>query len=81
VIYETRRKKSRKIKSLNENIAPRVRFIGLKIDYAKEYGSGFGNYVEEYRPKVQISSMHPKIELCIYLYPAGNVSGSCIFRV
>ena len=79
VIYASKRKNSRKTNALNDNVAPRVRFTGLKIDCTKKYGVCFGDYVEAYRPKVQSSTMQPRTEPCIALYPAGNVSGSWIF--
>ena len=67
VTYATRRKNARKIKALNDNVAPRVRFTGLEIDYAEEYGVGFGDYVEAYCPKVQSNIIYPK-QSCVYLY-------------
>ena len=44
----------------------------MKIDYAKDRGVYFGDYVEVYHPKVPNNAMLPTTELCIFLYPAGS---------
>ena len=78
VIYATNRINARRTSALNDNVAPRVKFTGRRIDYLAEYKAGFGDYVEAYNPRVQSSTMQERTEPCIALYPAGNVTGSWI---
>ena len=78
VIYVTSRKNSRKTKALSDNVSPRVKFTGLKVNYQKEYEIDFGDYVEAYIPNVESKTMATYSEPCIALYPARNISRSWI---
>jgi hypothetical protein len=67
---------------LTDNVAPRVKFTGVRGDYHKEYGLSFGDYAEVYDPKAQQESNNvqmPRTEPCIALYPSANRNGSWIF--
>jgi hypothetical protein len=79
VTYVVNRMNTRRTSALNDNVCPRTRFTGRKIDYKREFMLGFGDYVETYDPKVRSNSMRERTEPCIALYPAANVSGSWIF--
>ena len=79
VIYATKCKNARKTKALNDNVAPRVRFIGINIDFKKEYKLKFGDYVKAYNPAVTPNTTNLRTDPCIVLYPAGSVSRSWIF--
>ena len=79
VTYVVNRKNTRRIRALNDNVCPRVRFTGRKVDYKLEYGIGFGDYCEVYNPWVVSNSMEQRTQSCIALYPTGNITGSLIF--
>jgi hypothetical protein len=78
VTYVVNRMNTRRTSALNDNICPRTKFTGRKIDHDREFKLGFGDYVEAYNPKVRSNSMEPRTEPCIALYPAANVTGSWI---
>ena len=76
------RKNARSTLAAGNNVCPRVKFTGRKIDYAKEYGLKFGDYVECYDPTAQARSndvTKKRTNSCIALYPSGNLNGSWIF--
>jgi hypothetical protein len=78
VTYAVNRMNTRRTRALNDNVCPRTRFTGKKIDYVREFMLGFGDYVEAYDPKVRSNSMEGRTEPCIALYPAANISGSWV---
>ena len=81
-MYVGSRKNTKSTLAAGDNISLRVKFTGRKINYAKEYGLKFGDYVECYDPSRQARSnnvMKKWTNLCIALYPSGNLGGSCIF--
>jgi len=49
---------------------------GRKVDFKREYALTFGKYVEARDPKVISSSMAPRTEPCIALYPTLIANGS-----
>jgi hypothetical protein len=78
VTYVVNRVNTRRTKALADNVCPRTKMTGRKIDYKREFMLGFGDYVEAYDPKVKSNSMKPRSEPCIALYPSANISGSWI---
>jgi hypothetical protein len=79
VTYVVNRLNTRRTSALNDNVCPRSKFTGRKIDYKREFMLGFGDYVEAYDPKARSNTMDARTEPCIALYPAANISGSWIF--
>ena len=51
--YVVSRKNVRSTLAAGNNVCPRVKFTGRKIDYAKEYGLKSGEYMECYDPTAQ----------------------------
>jgi Reverse transcriptase (RNA-dependent DNA polymerase). len=78
VTYVVNRMNTRRTTALSDNVCPRAKFTGMKIDYDKEFCLGFGDYVEAYDPKVRSNSMQERTEPCIALYPAANIPGSWV---
>jgi hypothetical protein len=78
VTYVVNRLNTRRTTSLAENVCPRSKLTGRKINYKREFLLGFGDYVECYDPKVRSNSMKPRSEPCIALYPSANISGSWV---
>jgi hypothetical protein len=81
VTYVISRMNTRRTTALNDNVCPRVKFTGMKIDYEKEYCLGFGDYVESYYPRAEKASNNVLVERtepCIALYPSGNMNGSWV---
>jgi Reverse transcriptase (RNA-dependent DNA polymerase). len=78
VTYVVNRMNTRRTTALSDNVCPRAKFTGKKIDYTREFSLGFGDYVEAYDPKVRSNSMQERTEPCIALYPAANMSGSWV---
>jgi hypothetical protein len=78
VTYVVNRLNTRRATSLADNVCPRTKLTGCKINYAREYLLGFGDYVECYDPKVRSNSMKARTEPCIALYPSANISGSWV---
>jgi len=60
--------------ALSDNIAPRVAFTGMPIQYQKELKFMFGDYVEAYEGTDNTS--RPRSAACIALFPVGNATGS-----
>jgi hypothetical protein len=79
VTYVVNRLNTRRTSALNDNVCPRSKFTGRKIDYKREFMLGFGDYVEAYDPKARSNTMDARTEPCIALYPAANISGSWLF--
>jgi hypothetical protein len=82
VTYVVSRINTRRTTALNDNVYPRVKFTGRKVDYKMEYCLAFGDYVEAYDPRAEKKSndaMTNRTEPCIVLYPSGNLNGSWIF--
>ena len=50
VTYVINKINTRRSSAMNDNICPRVRFTGRKIDYRWEFLLGFGDYVEANDP-------------------------------
>lgn len=78
VTYVVNRMNTRRTCSLADNVCPRSKLTGRKINYKREYLLGFGDYVECYNPKVRSNSMKARSEPCIALYPSANISGSWV---
>ena len=78
VVYSVNRKNTRRTKSLNDNVCPRVRFTGRNVRYSDEYRAGFGDYVEAVDPTVVKNQGGDRCEPCIALYPSANVVGSWV---
>eukprot|EP00557_Chaetoceros_sp_GSL56_P005694 CAMPEP_0176500028 /NCGR_PEP_ID=MMETSP0200_2-20121128/13286_1 /TAXON_ID=947934 /ORGANISM="Chaetoceros sp., Strain GSL56" /LENGTH=1532 /DNA_ID=CAMNT_0017898575 /DNA_START=170 /DNA_END=4768 /DNA_ORIENTATION=+ len=78
VTYVVNRINTRRTTSLADNVCPRSKLTGRKINYKREFLLGFGDYVECYDPKVRSNSMKARTEPCIALYPSANISGSWV---
>jgi len=52
VHYAVSRLNTRRTTALTDNVCPRVRFTARKVNYEKEFGLCFGDYVEVYNPRV-----------------------------
>ena len=79
VTYVVCRINTRRTTALNDNVAPRIKFTGRKINFKKEYALGFGDYVEAYDPSVVSNRVQEKrTQPCIALYPSTNINGSWI---
>ena len=78
VLYAVNRLNMRRSASSQGDVsAPKVRFTGRKPDFNKEFGIGFGDYVECYKPGVvSRDALADRSEPCIALYPLNNGSGS-----
>lgn len=63
--------------TINCNVALRVMFMGLKPDFVKELGLGFGDYCKVYDGMDNKS--RSRTILCIALYTCGNSMGSWNF--
>jgi hypothetical protein len=80
VTYCVSRINTRRTTASTDNIAPRVKFTGMKINYVKEYSLGFGEYCECYDPKViSNNAEQPRTEPCIALHPTANATGAWNF--
>lgn len=68
-------------KSSEDNISPREKFTGLKIDWNRDLKLGFGEYCQVIQPTgpMDRNSMRPRTAGAISLYPTGNLSGSWHF--
>jgi hypothetical protein len=51
--YVVSRINLRRTLAVVDKVAPKVKYIGVRGDYHKEYGLSFGDYVEAYDPKAQ----------------------------
>jgi hypothetical protein len=60
--------------ALSENIAPRVAFTGMPVQYQKELRFAFGDYVEAYEGSDNTS--RPRSTACIALFAIGSSTGS-----
>jgi len=78
VSYVMHRLNTRRTTALSDNVCPRTKLSGRKVNYNREYKLGFGDYVEAYDPRGKSNSMRPRSEPCIALYPSANISGSWI---
>jgi hypothetical protein len=62
----------KRTQALADNVAPHVKFTGVRPDFDKKYGLSFGDYVECYDSKSHQESNNiliPRTEPCIVLYP------------
>jgi len=78
VAFVISRINTRRTKGLPDNIFPRVKFTGIKIDYKREYKPSFSNYIEAYNPHPRMSKNDMNVmrtEPCIALYPSANKCG------
>jgi hypothetical protein len=78
VTYVVSRLNTRRTGALNDNVCPRVKFTGVKVDYKKEFSLAFGDYVEAYNPRAEKGSNNvllERTEPCIALYPSANKNG------
>jgi hypothetical protein len=67
----------RRTTAINHNVAPRVMFTGLKVDFRKEMEMSFGDYCEVY-DGTENTSKSRSIP-CVALYPCSNAAGSWVF--
>ena len=58
---------------------PREIFWGTQLDYFKDLGLGFGDYVEVFDPDHADNSLRNRTVPAIALYPSGNAQGSWRF--
>ena len=80
VAYATSRMNVKRTSALSDNVCPRVKFTGRKLNYAREFGISFGDYVEVYNPRVVSNkAVSPRTEPAIALYPVGNSANSWVF--
>jgi hypothetical protein len=63
--------------AINQNVAPRILFTGLKPDFKKEMGLCFGDYCEVFDGLDNASKS--RTIPCLVLYPCGNAMGSWVF--
>jgi len=63
--------------AINENVAPKVLFTGIHLDYKKEFCLVFGDYCKVYGGTVNTS--RARSIPCITLYPCNYTSGSWPF--
>ncbi len=73
--YAVSRLNIRKTAALTDNVCPRVKFTGVKVDFKKEFGLAFGDYVGAYNPRAENRSNNTLVarsEPCIALYPSAN---------
>ena len=77
VRYSNTRLNTRRTKGVNTNVCARVRFNGLKVNYRREYGLAFGDYVEARNAKAKSNRVEDERSVpCIALYPAVNYASS-----
>jgi hypothetical protein len=74
VAYAISRVNIQHTSALSENIAPRVAFTGMPVQYQKELRFAFGDYVEAHEGTDNTS--RPRSAACIALFPIGNATGS-----
>jgi len=74
VAYAVSRVNIQRTSVLSENIAPRVAFTGMPVQYQKELRFTFGDYVEAHEGTDNTS--RPLSAACIALFPIGNLTGS-----
>jgi len=80
VAYAVSRINIQRTSALSENIAPRVAFTGMPVQYQKELRFAFGDYVEAHEGTDNTSRPHSAA--CIALFPVGNSTGSWqLFKV
>jgi hypothetical protein len=63
--------------TINETVAPKVLFTGLRLDFCKELGLAFGDYCDVFDGTNNTS--RARSVPCIALYPCNNASGSWAF--
>jgi hypothetical protein len=76
VAYVVSRLNIRRTTALSENVCPRVLFMGMPVNYAKELGLAFGDYVESYEGTTNTSKA--RSSACIALYPTANTTGAWV---
>ena len=77
VFYCVKRMNSEATVNSKDNICARVRMTGKRIEYAKEYKLGFGDYAEARDPSaVSNSAEQQRTKAVIMLWPTGNIKGS-----
>jgi hypothetical protein len=77
--YVVSRLNVRQTSALVVNVCPHVKFTGVKVDFKKEFGIAFGDYIEAYNPRAEKESNNilvARTEPCIALYPSENKNGS-----
>jgi len=74
VAYGVSRVNVQRTSALSENIAPRVAFTGMPVQYQKELGFAFGDCVEAHEGTDNTS--RPRRAACIASFPIGNSTGS-----
>jgi hypothetical protein len=77
VAYAVSRINIRRTTAINQNVCPRVLFIGLRVDFYKELSLAFGDYCEVFDGSDNMSKS--RSVPCIALYPCSNVTGSWNF--
>jgi hypothetical protein len=77
IAYVVSRINSERSAAINQNVAPKVMFTGLRMDYKKEFSLAFGDYCEVYHGTD--NTLRARSIPCIALYPCNNVAGSWAF--
>jgi hypothetical protein len=74
VAYAVSRINIQRTSALSENIAPRVAFTGMPVQYQKELRFAFGDCIEAHEGTDNTSRPHSAA--CVALFPVGNSTGS-----
>jgi hypothetical protein len=77
VAYVVSRINSERSAAINQNVAPKVMFTGLCMDYKMEFSLAFGDCCEVYDSADNTS--RARSIPCIALYPCNNAGGSWAF--
>jgi len=77
VAYCVSRMNVQRTSAINQNVAPRVLFTGMKVDYRMELELRFGEYCEVYDGTDNTS--RARSIPCVALYPCNNAAGSWAF--
>jgi hypothetical protein len=77
VAYVVTRINSERSAAINLNVAPKVLFTGMRMDFKKEFCMAFGDYCEVYDGTDNTAKA--RSIPCIALYPCNNATGSWAF--
>jgi hypothetical protein len=74
VSYSVSRVNTRRTPAIEGNMCPKVLFTGRPLDFKKEFGLAFGDYVEAYEGTT--NCMTDRSTACIALSPTNNSTGA-----
>jgi hypothetical protein len=77
VAFAVSRINIRQSATINQTVAPKVLFTGLRLDFWKELGLAFGDYCEVFDGTD--NTTRARSVPCVALYPCNNASGSWAF--